>query len=106
MGFFPAHPVQDCDYLLGRAKAEIEMADQAVSEEAAERHHELASLYLARVFSDDAAEAGDPWERLEAWQERTAALKSIFVQISDDASRDAELEFTDLLGRLDARGHG
>ena len=106
MGFFPAHPVQDCDYLLGRAKAEIEMADNATSEAAAARHHELASLYLARLFSDEAGGNEDPWARLEAWQERGAAIKSVFGQFADDRAPDPAIDFTDLLGRLDARGHG
>jgi hypothetical protein len=105
LGFFPAHPVQDCEYLLGRAKAEIEMADKAVSEAAATRHHELASLYLARVFSEEAGETDDPWTRLEAWQERRAALKSVFGIFGDDPDEEAP-EFSDLLFRLDTRGHG
>jgi hypothetical protein len=105
LGFFPAHPVQDCEYLLGRAKAEIEMADLASSEAAAARHHELASLYLARVFSDEAGESEDPWTRLEAWQERRAALQSIFGHFADEQPREPAVDLVDLLGRLDSRHH-
>ncbi|HEX8446035.1 MAG TPA: hypothetical protein VF649_05410 [Sphingomonas sp.] len=55
MGFSPHHPVPDSEYLLARAEAEVALAMEARTEQAAEAHHRLASVYLDKLFGQPGA---------------------------------------------------
>lgn len=105
MGFSPAHPVSDCEYLLERAEAELRLADTAGNAAAAEAHRALASAYLGRVFSEDRRDPSDVWQWLRAAREKREALASIFQATSEDAARAAapvsDQSFSDILDRLD-----
>lgn len=47
---YPKRSVEDAEYLLRRAEAEVQLADQAKQIEVAEAHNGLARLFLDRVF--------------------------------------------------------
>lgn len=105
MGFSPAHPVSDSEYLLERAEAELRLADAASNAAAAEAHRALASAYLGRVFSEDQRDPSDIWQWLRAAREKREALASIFhAEPEGLASADAPIadeSFSDILERLD-----
>ena len=47
----------DTEYLLSRAEAELEIAQQATHEGAVRSHYLLAGLYLDRVYGGDSEDA-------------------------------------------------
>jgi hypothetical protein len=102
VGFFPAHPVPDCDYLLSRAEAELSMAEAATNARAAEIHHALASAYLGRIFDEDGERQPDVWKWLRAEREKRQALRSIFESkiASSESLTEADRDLSKLLDRL------
>jgi hypothetical protein len=104
VGFFPAHPVPDCDYLLSRAEAELSMAEAAANPRVAEIHHALASAYLGKIFDEDGERQPDVWKWLRAEREKRQALRSIFeskVARSEPVTAD-DRDLSQLLDRLGA----
>lgn len=105
MGFSPAHPVTDCEYLLSRAEAELRLAEATTNDKAAEAHRALAGAYLGRVFSEDSKDPGDLWQWLRAAREKREALASIFqaepARLAPTNGSIPDEGFSDILGRLD-----
>ena len=104
MGFFPARPVSDSEYLLNRARAEAEMADRAEPGRAADVHHALASAYLGRLFSDG-QQAAIGHDLYTIQREKRLALKTIFSAscasfVTPEVEAASE-NFADLLDKLE-----
>ena len=96
MALFTSHPVADADYLLRRAEAEAQLAENARSRTAAAAHERLASDYLGRLF-DEAATAPKPISRRSG---REALLR----QLADRLTRrppPSDDRFNGLLRELD-----
>jgi hypothetical protein len=100
MGLSSKREVFDGDYLLGRAEAEILLAEQASSERAAAMHQKLASAYFDRLFADGAVPALQ-LDRLEALREKRVALASLFQWPRNLAEQEHPI-LSELLQTLDA----
>jgi hypothetical protein len=106
MGFFPKRNVPGSHYLLARVEAEVQLAERAVDQHAADAHHKLADSYLGQLFGDEPSilSAG---RRALARPENRQALLEIFNRYGEDLGREIERspdrQLAELLERLDAR---